>query len=136
MLCVASINFRTLSYLYDILEKKKKQLSESQSSLSEDDTDTKSHTDSHMTPSPDPLGGRVSENSMDGQLKRESGRVGGEVKVHISYMEIYQDTGYDLLNPGARPGSLMLTLPKVQYNAVTEHDEIECMTFCRTYLFT
>lgn len=36
-----------------------------------------------------------------------------QVKVQISYMEIYQDTGYDLLNPGARPGSLMLTLPKV-----------------------
>ena len=40
------------------------------------------------------------------------------VKVHISYMEIYQDTGYDLLNPGTRPGSLMLTLPKV------------CTSFC------
>ena len=39
-----------------------------------------------------------------------------EVKVHISYMEIYQDTGFDLLNPGTRPGSLMLTLPKVQLN--------------------
>ena len=35
------------------------------------------------------------------------------VKVQISHMEIYQDTGFDLLNPGARPGSLMLTLPKV-----------------------
>ena len=43
----------------------------------------------------------------------EMRRVGREVKVHISYMEIYQDTGYDLLNPGTRPGSLMLTLPKV-----------------------
>ena len=36
-----------------------------------------------------------------------------EVSVHVSYMEIYQDTGYDLLNPGMRPGALMVTLPKV-----------------------
>ncbi len=40
---------------------------------------------------------------------------GEDVSVHISYMEIYQDTGYDLLNPGMRPGALMVTLPKVQY---------------------
>ena len=33
--------------------------------------------------------------------------------VHISFMEIYQDTGYDLLNPGGRGDSLMVTLPKV-----------------------
>ena len=33
--------------------------------------------------------------------------------IHISFMEIYQDTGYDLLNPGARGDSLMVTLPKV-----------------------
>lgn len=38
---------------------------------------------------------------------------GEDVSVHISYMEIYQDTGYDLLNPGMRPGALMVTLPKV-----------------------
>ena len=36
-----------------------------------------------------------------------------EVSVHISYMEIYQDVGFDLLNPGTRPGALMVTLPKV-----------------------
>ena len=45
---------------------------------------------------------------------RGEGERGEEMKVHISYMEIYQDTGYDLLNPGTRPGSLMLTLPKVR----------------------
>lgn len=47
-----------------------------------------------------------------------NGRDGPEVKVHISYMEIYQDTGYDLLNPGAMPGALMLTLPKVLYTII------------------
>ena len=36
-----------------------------------------------------------------------------EMSVHISYMEIYQDTGYDLLNPGMRPGALMVEVPKV-----------------------
>ncbi len=38
---------------------------------------------------------------------------GEDVSVHVSYMEIYQDVGYDLLNPGTRPGALMVTLPKV-----------------------
>ncbi len=38
---------------------------------------------------------------------------GEEVSVHVSHLEIYQDTGYDLLNPGMRPGALMVTLPKV-----------------------
>lgn len=38
---------------------------------------------------------------------------GEYTSVHISFMEIYQDTGYDLLNPGARGHSLMVTLPKV-----------------------
>ena len=37
-----------------------------------------------------------------------------EMTVHISYMEIYQDTGYDLLNPGMRPGALMVEVPKVK----------------------
>lgn len=46
----------------------------------------------------------------------ESRVEGGEedVSVYISYMEIYQDTGYDLLNAGMRPGALMVTLPKVR----------------------
>lgn len=38
---------------------------------------------------------------------------GQEVSIHLSYMEIYQDVAYDLLNPGMRAGSLMVTLPKV-----------------------
>ena len=38
---------------------------------------------------------------------------GEENSVHVSYMEIYQDVGYDLLNAGMRPGALMVTLPKV-----------------------
>ena len=44
---------------------------------------------------------------------------GEDVSVHISYMEIYQDTGYDLLNPGMRPGALMVTLPKVHTHTIT-----------------
>ena len=40
--------------------------------------------------------------------------MGEDVTVHVSYMEIYQDVGYDLLNPGTRPGALMVTLPKVR----------------------
>ena len=102
---------RILSYLYDILEKKKQAL-ENQNSLCEDDRELTPQTDRQMTQSP--LGCDGSEETMDEESRRESGRVGVEVKVHISYMEIYQDTGFDLLNPGARPGSLMLTLPKVK----------------------
>ena len=37
-----------------------------------------------------------------------------EMTVLISYMEIYQDMGYDLLNPGMRPGALMVEVPKVR----------------------
>ena len=39
--------------------------------------------------------------------------MGQDVSVHVTYMEIYQDVGYDLLNAGTRPGALMVTLPKV-----------------------
>lgn len=39
--------------------------------------------------------------------------MGQDVSVHVSFMEIYQDVGYDLLNAGTRPGALMVTLPKV-----------------------
>eukprot|EP00117_Sycon_ciliatum_P040291 scpid66552/ scgid0749/ Kinesin-like protein KIF6 len=45
--------------------------------------------------------------------ERLSAREGIDWSVHISYLEIYQDTGYDLLNPGARGHSMMATLPKV-----------------------
>ena len=49
-------------------------------------------------------------------IYKEIERRGGEeeMTVHISYMEIYQDTGYDLLNPGMRPGALMVEVPKVR----------------------
>ena len=30
-------------------------------------------------------------------------------------MEVYQDTGYDLLNPGSQGSSLMVKLPKVRW---------------------
>ena len=46
------------------------------------------------------------------ELERRN-KTGQDVSIHISYMEIYQDTGFDLLNPGTRPGALMVTLPKV-----------------------
>ncbi|XP_013389271.1 kinesin-like protein KIF16B isoform X2 [Lingula anatina] len=36
-----------------------------------------------------------------------------DISVHISYMEIYQEVGYDLLNPGARTNSLVTPFPKV-----------------------
>ena len=34
-------------------------------------------------------------------------------RVEVSFMEVYQDTGYDLLNPGSQGNSLMVRLPKV-----------------------
>ena len=36
-----------------------------------------------------------------------------DITLQISFMEIYQDVGYDLLNPGNRNEAMMLTLPKV-----------------------
>ncbi|XP_052233464.1 kinesin-like protein KIF3A isoform X2 [Dreissena polymorpha] len=36
-----------------------------------------------------------------------------DLSVHISYLEIYQDVGYDLLNPGARTQSFVTPFPKV-----------------------
>ncbi|XP_053385145.1 uncharacterized protein LOC128550327 isoform X2 [Mercenaria mercenaria] len=36
-----------------------------------------------------------------------------DLSVHISYLEIYQDVGYDLLNPGARTQSYVTPFPKV-----------------------
>ncbi len=56
---------------------------------------------------------------------------GEDVSVHISYMEIYQDTGYDLLNPGTRPGALMVTLPKVQQ--VKCLPGMHCISHCMNY---
>lgn len=47
--------------------------------------------------------------------KKATEEEGGEnlATIHISYLEIYQDTGYDLLNPGNRNEGMMLNLPKV-----------------------
>ncbi|XP_062607249.1 kinesin-like protein KIF6, partial [Saccostrea cucullata] len=36
-----------------------------------------------------------------------------DISVHISYLEIYQETGYDLLNPGARTQSAVTPFPRV-----------------------
>ena len=94
---------RTLSYLYGILEEKKKRLAEGASS--DTTTEDKLQNDDSCAASP--------ELDKSDAMKSDEGTVEGEVKVHISYMEIYQDVGFDLLNPGTRPGSLMLTLPKV-----------------------
>lgn len=46
-----------------------------------------------------------------GELEKRSDKE--ELTVHITYMEIYQDTGYDLLNPGSTTDSMMTELPKV-----------------------
>lgn len=40
-------------------------------------------------------------------------RTSEDLSVHISYIEIYQDVGYDLLNPGARTQSFVTPFPKV-----------------------
>ena len=50
-----------------------------------------------------------------------------ESSVHVSYMEIYQDVGYDLLNAGMRPGALMVTLPKVRRGSVNYCSADTCM---------
>ncbi|KAJ8298689.1 hypothetical protein KUTeg_022749 [Tegillarca granosa] len=36
-----------------------------------------------------------------------------DISVHLSYLEIYKEVGYDLLNPGARTTSLVTPFPKV-----------------------
>ncbi|XP_033751791.1 LOW QUALITY PROTEIN: kinesin heavy chain-like [Pecten maximus] len=36
-----------------------------------------------------------------------------DISVHISYLEIYKEVGYDLLNPGARTQSVVTPFPKV-----------------------
>ena len=41
------------------------------------------------------------------------GRSEEDWRVEVSFMEVYQDTGYDLLNPGSQGNSLMVKLPKV-----------------------
>ncbi len=49
--------------------------------------------------------------SRDSGLKKDE--EDHDVTIHISYLEIYQDTGYDLLNPGNRNEGMVLNLPKV-----------------------
>lgn len=93
--------YRILAYLYDILEKKK--------TLNIDNLKL-DNTESETSVLNAPSKGTENEKNQDELMV---GHEVAEVKVHISYMEIYQDTGYDLLNPGTRPGSLMLALPKV-----------------------
>ena len=36
-----------------------------------------------------------------------------DLSIHLSYIEIYQDVGYDLLNPGLRLMSYVTPFPKV-----------------------
>ena len=36
-----------------------------------------------------------------------------DLSIHISYLEIYQEVGYDLLNPGLRTQSYVTPFPKV-----------------------
>ena len=36
-----------------------------------------------------------------------------DLSIHISYLEIYQEIGYDLLNPGLRTQSYVTPFPKV-----------------------
>ena len=91
-----------MSYLYNLLEKKREFIERPNSGVTPSNEVHVEDDDNNSAPD---------IQVKDIETKNEGGA--GEVKVHISYMEIYQDTGFDLLNPGNRPGSLMLTLPKV-----------------------
>lgn len=65
-----------------------------------------------------------------GELEKRSD--GEEFTVHISYMEIYQDSGYDLLNPGNTSDAMMTELPKVivvvNYNSKENNYLVKIMT--------
>ena len=41
-----------------------------------------------------------------------------ELQVKVSYMEIYQDIGYDLLHPSSKTNSILSPFPKVKYNVI------------------
>lgn len=41
-------------------------------------------------------------------------RTDEDISVHISYLEIYKETGFDLLSPGARTQSAVTPFPKVR----------------------
>ncbi|XP_071503220.1 kinesin-like protein KIF6, partial [Diadema antillarum] len=47
-----------------------------------------------------------------------------ELTVKVSYLEIYQEVGYDLLNPTTRPGNVVTHLPKV---TVTDGPNDSCL---------
>jgi hypothetical protein len=42
-----------------------------------------------------------------------AGQKDADNSIHISYLEIYQEVGYDLLNPAARHSSTVTPFPKV-----------------------
>ena len=41
-----------------------------------------------------------------------------DLSIHLSYIEIYQDIGYDLLNPGLRLQSFVTPFPKVMLTVI------------------
>lgn len=41
-------------------------------------------------------------------------RTDEDISVHISYLEIYKETGFDLLSTGARTQSAVTPFPKVR----------------------
>ncbi|XP_041472776.1 kinesin-related protein 5-like [Lytechinus variegatus] len=47
-----------------------------------------------------------------------------ELSIKVSYLEIYQEIGYDLLNPTTRPGNVVTHLPKV---SVTDGPNNSCI---------
>eukprot|EP00057_Strongylocentrotus_purpuratus_P018758 XP_011673232.1 PREDICTED: uncharacterized protein LOC763216 [Strongylocentrotus purpuratus] len=47
-----------------------------------------------------------------------------ELSIKVSYLEIYQEVGYDLLNPTTRPGNVVTHLPKV---TVTDGPNNSCI---------
>nr|XP_006812991.1 PREDICTED: kinesin-like protein KIF6-like [Saccoglossus kowalevskii] len=51
-------------------------------------------------------------------------RTDEDISVHVSYLEIYQETGYDLLNPSTRQGNVVTHLPKV---SVVEGPQNTCI---------
>lgn len=36
-----------------------------------------------------------------------------DISIHVTYMEIYKEVGYDLLNPATKAGSMIIELPRV-----------------------
>ena len=47
--------------------------------------------------------------------KALASRPSDDIEVHVSYMEIYQEIGYDLLNTAARTNSVVTPFPKVTW---------------------